>query len=181
HMDWHRASGLFIVFLLFFRLQWGLFGGETARFGRFVKGPGGVFSYLKGEAPATPGHNPLGGWSVVAMLAALLLQATAGLFAVDIDGIESGPLSHFVSFDQGRLAADIHGAVFNALLALVGLHLAAILFYAVMRRKNLVGPMITGADKGASRSADFVGTWRIAAAALAAGGATYVIANGFTF
>jgi len=74
----------------------------------------------------------------------LIAEVAFGLLAVDVDGIESGPLSVFVSFDQGRFAAEAHHLIFNAILALVALHLAAILFYAVVKRDNLVGPMITG-------------------------------------
>lgn len=180
-MDWHRASGLFILFLLIFRLQWGLFGGETARFAQFVKGPGAAIAYLKGASPAPLGHNPLGGWSVVAMLTALALQATGGLFAVDIDGIESGPLSHFVTFEQGRIAAQAHEIGFNALLVLVGLHLIAVFFYALVRRRNLVGPMITGRAGNPGTDSRRAPLWRLFAALSAAAGATYVIANGFAF
>ena len=76
-----------------------------------------------------PGHNPLGALSVLALLGLLLAQIVLGLFAVDVDGIESGPLSTYVSFDTGRVAAEWHEAVFDVLLWLIGLHVAAVLFY----------------------------------------------------
>jgi cytochrome b len=86
----------------------------------------------------------MGGWSVVAMLAILGTQVVSGLFAVDIDGIESGPLSHLVDFDQGRLASAIHGLCFTVLQALVVLHVLAVIFYLAVRRRNLIGPMVIG-------------------------------------
>lgn len=144
-MDWHRLSGQAVLFLIAFRLIWGLVGSDTARFAYFLKGPRAIRTYLADkQAPASVGHNPLGGWSVVAMLAILGTQVVSGLFAVDIDGIESGPLSHLVNFDQGRLASAIHGVCFTLLQALIVLHVLAVLFYLVVRRRNLIGPMVTG-------------------------------------
>jgi cytochrome b len=144
-LDWHRLSGYAVLTLIVFRLVWGLIGSETARFARFLKGLRGIANYVgkKSDGP-TLGHNPLGGWSVFAMLFLLAAQVTLGLFAIDVDGIESGPLAVFVTFDQGRVAAEIHHFIFNVLLALIGLHVLAILYYALFGRQNLVGPMITG-------------------------------------
>jgi cytochrome b len=144
HMDWHRLSGQALLFLIAFRLIWGIVGSGSARFAHFLKGPRTIRAYLSRGEGATVGHNPLGGWSVVAMLLALAVQVGTGLFAVDIDGIESGPLSHLVNFDQGRFASAIHGVVFNVLLGLIALHIVAILFYLIVRRRNLIGPMVTG-------------------------------------
>jgi cytochrome b len=146
-MEWHYRSGITLVILLTFRLIWGVIGGSSARFVAFVRGPGAALGYLRGAAAKDVGHNPVGGYSVVAMLLALVIQVGTGLFATDIDGLESGPLSHFVDFDQGRLAAKVHGISFNILLGLIGLHILAILFYLVIRRRNLVTPMVTGLDK----------------------------------
>ena len=147
-MEWHRWSGYAILALLVFRIYWGFAGGGTARFAQFVRGPRTALAYARslGRRPyaPSPGHNPLGGWSVLLMLATLVTMVVAGLFSVDVDGIESGPLADYVSFDQGRVAADIHGIVFNVLLALVALHVAAILFYLVRLRHDLIRPMITG-------------------------------------
>ncbi|MEO6092068.1 MAG: cytochrome b/b6 domain-containing protein [Novosphingobium sp.] len=145
-MEWHQRSGLAIFLLLTFRLLWGMVGSSTSRFSNFLRGPRGVAAYLRGEEPPLPGHNPLGGWSVIAMLTLLCLQVGTGLLAVDVDGIESGPLSYLVSFDQGRSAAGIHHLSFNLLLALIGLHILTIAFYLIVRRRNLVGRMLTGRD-----------------------------------
>lgn len=147
-MEWHRLSGYAVLTLLVFRLFWGFAGSRTARFRQFVRGPGTVMAYARTLGSrgghASDGHNPLGGWSVIAMLAALLAMVVAGLFAVDVDGFESGPLADWVSFDQGRAAAEVHEAVFTAILALTALHVAAIVFYLAVKRRNLVRPMMTG-------------------------------------
>jgi cytochrome b len=179
HMDWHYKSGLTICALLVFRLLWGLFGTTTARFRQFVKGPRGVWSYVRGQQPVTLGHNPLGGWSVVALLLALVTQVASGLFTVDLDGIESGPLSYLVSFDQGRTAAGIHEVSFNVLLALIALHVLAIAFYLVVKRRNLIGTMITGYERATSPVAVSRGGWiRLIVAVAVAGAVTWWIANG---
>jgi len=104
-MDWHRYSGYVLLALATFRVYWGFFGSSTARFSQFVRGPRAVVSYLKGRWAVMPGHNPLGALSVLVLLGLLLSQIVLGLFAVDVDGIESGPLSTYVSFDTGRAAA----------------------------------------------------------------------------
>lgn len=157
-MDWHRLSGYCILGLLLFRLWWGFTGSRTARFTQFVRGPGAVLAYARTlghrSGHSADGHNPLGGWSVIAMLAAAAAMVTAGLFAVDVDGLESGPLADYVSFDAGRTAAGIHETVFNVILALVALHVAAIVFYLGFKRVNLVRPMITGErDRNTSETA----------------------------
>ena len=146
HLEWHRYSGYTLLGLLVVRVYWGFFGSPTARFASFVKGPRAILEYLKQGAgrAAVPGHNPLGALSVVALLLLLTTQVTLGLFAVDVDGIESGPLSHLVSFDIGRTCADIHETVFNVLLAFIALHIGAVVFYLLFRRQNLIASMIHG-------------------------------------
>jgi cytochrome b len=143
-LEWHRWSGYGLLGLVLFRLYWGLFGSSTARFGRFVRGPRTVLAYLRGAWQAVPGHNPLGALSVVALLALLATQIVLGLFAVDVDGIESGPLSEFVDFDTGRAAAHWHCEVFDLLLWLIALHIGAILYYGFVKKQNLAGAMLHG-------------------------------------
>ena len=143
----HRTAGAVVAGLLVFRLWWGLFGASTARFGDFVKGPVAVLRYARGQTasgPVSAGHNPMGGWSVIALLAVLVATVALGLFAVDVDGLESGPFAGLVTFEDGRLASRLHDTAFDALKVLVVLHLAAIAYYAVVKRQNLVGPMIDG-------------------------------------
>jgi len=143
-LEWHRWSGYGLLGLVAFRLYWGFFGSSTARFARFVRGPRTVLAYLRGAWPAVPGHNPLGALSVVVLLALLATQIVLGLFAVDVDGIESGPLSEFVSFDAGRAAAQWHGDLFDLLLWLIALHIGAILYYGLVKKQNLAASMLHG-------------------------------------
>lgn len=147
-MELHRYSGYAVMGVVLFRLYWGFAGASTARFAGFVKGPAATLAYLGtlgNRAPSeTPGHNPLGGLSIMALLGVLVAHVTFGLFAVDIDGLESGPLSHLVEFDTGRAFAEWHETSFKILLVLIGLHLAAVAFYLVYKRENLIRPMVLG-------------------------------------
>lgn len=179
-MDWHVRSGLAVLALVAFRIVWGVIGSSTARFASFVRGPRAVAAYLRSGA-RTAGHSPLGAYSVLALLGALCVQIGAGLFAVDVDGIDSGPLAFLVSFDAGRLAAAIHEASFNLLLALVALHLAAVLFYVAVRKQPLVRRMITGRDATLPQGdQDLIRApaWRAALAALLAGGIAWWVGQG---
>ena len=142
HTDWHIWSGCAILTLLIFRLLWGLVGSSTARFSSFVRGPGSVLEYLRGRWSGI-GHTPLGALSVVALLLAVCAQVGLGLIAQDEDGIYAGPLSTLVSSDTSDKARDIHELWFNVVLALIVLHIAAILYYR-LRGKALTMPMITG-------------------------------------
>ncbi len=152
HMQWHFWSGLTIAGLLVFRIYWGFAGPETARFARFVKGPGDILGYagklFRTGYRASFGHNPLGALSVIAILAALAAQVGLGLFATDTDGLESGPLSRYVSYEFSRGAGELHEDAFNILIWLIALHVAAIAFYLVVKRINLIGPMVTGSRRG---------------------------------
>jgi cytochrome b len=185
-MDWHYLSGIAALGLLLFRLIWGMIGGHTARFSHFLRSPCAALSYLRDPAKpaAQPGHNPLGGYSVFAMLLLLAAQVGTGLFAVDVDGIESGPLSYLVSFEQGRVAAGVHETSFNLLLGLIALHLLAIAYYRVRYARRLILPMITGRDPQISDDVDDVasaGPLRFFLAAALAGGAAWWVSTGSSF
>ncbi len=181
-MDWHQRSGLAVCGLIIFRLIWGLLGSNTARFSQFLKGPRTVISYLKSTEPWQGiGHNPVGGWSSLLLILIVATQVSTGLFAVDIDGIESGPLSHFVDFDQGRIAAGVHHLGFDTILILSGLHIAAILFYLFVRKRNLIKPMISGDDALDGEAFSAVPLWRLALSITIAATFTWAIARGFIF
>ncbi len=183
-MDWHRLFGTILLGLLLFRLIWGFFGSNTARFASFVRSPAKVLAYLRSSGPGTrtPGHNPLGALSVLAMLLLLTVQIGTGLFAVDIDGLESGHLSFLVSFDLGRTAAGIHHLSFTLLQIVVSVHVAAVLFYLIVRKRNLIRPMVTGSDSqldtahGALASASPL---RLIVSALVAAGLAWLTSKGF--
>jgi cytochrome b len=140
----HFWSGYALLFLLVFRILWGFAGSSTARFATFVRGPAAVFAYLRDGRNDRSGHSPIGALSVLAMLLALLVQIATGLIQIDDEDFIEGPLSGLVSFDSAVLAHDVHEASFNVLLALIALHLLAILYYHLIRGRSLVRPMLTG-------------------------------------
>lgn len=181
-MEWHALSGLTVLGLIVFRLVWGFIGGSTSRFSSFVRSPATVIDYMRGSAgPTRPGHNPLGGYSVLALIGVLALQVGTGLFATDVDGLDSGPLSFLVSFDAGRAAAEVHEVAFNLLMALVVLHVAAIFFYLYVRRRNLLRPMVTGRDAalaGVDEPLRTAPLWRLALAVALAGGLAWWVSTG---
>ena len=143
--DWHIWSGFAILTLLIFRLLWGLFGSSTARFANFVRGPAAVRDYLRDNSSwRFAGHSPLGALSVIALLGAVAVQVGLGLLSVDEDGLNEGPLSQLVSLETSEAARDLHEDFFNVLLVLIGLHIAAILFYRLALNKKLTGAMFTG-------------------------------------
>ncbi|HEY1145442.1 MAG TPA: cytochrome b/b6 domain-containing protein [Allosphingosinicella sp.] len=180
-MSLHRLSGYVLLGLLLFRLVWGFVGSEPARFSRFVRGPAAVRRYLRGDrAGLALGHNPLGGWSVVAMFAVLALQIVFGLFSVDEDGLESGPLSYLVSFETGRTMHELHHNNFWLLLGLILVHVAAILWYLLVRRDNLIAAMITGRTRGSAGddSPAMAPSWRAPIVLLAAAAVAWFVARG---
>ena len=146
-MRWHVWSGCTILALLIFRLLWGFAGSTTARFAHFVRGPSAALGYARGllaRAPShTPGHNPLGGWMVLLLLASAALQAGTGLFSND-DIATEGPLYDKVSKATSDAISAVHQANAVVLLVLIGLHVAAVLYYLWYKRENLLRPMITG-------------------------------------
>jgi cytochrome b len=178
YLDQHKVIGYAMLGLVAFRILWGFAGTSTARFASFVTGPARLFAYLNSpRGEPVIGHNPLGAWSVVALLLVLGGQVTAGLFAQDVDGLESGPLSYLVSYESADAARGVHHLLFNVLLGLIALHIAAILFYLIAKRDNLVGPMVTGSKRfhRAVAAPMFVPVWRFAVcAALAAALALWV-------
>lgn len=147
-MDLHRYAGYVMMALLVFRLYWGFAGSNTARFSHFVQSPATTWRYathiLKPQSEPNFGHNPLGAYSVVLLLLLLCVQVILGLFAIDVDGWEAGPLNSYVSFETGRLCATWHEYVFNMLLAWVVLHVLAISYYFFARKQNLLSAMLSG-------------------------------------
>jgi cytochrome b len=138
-----------------------------------------VRAYLGGKFAPYIGHNPLGGWSVVAMFAALALQVSLGLFSIDIDCLQPGPLARFLSFDDARAVAHIHHLAFWVIVGLIALHLAAIAVYAA-RGRNLVAPMLSGRGEipegtTAPRTAPL---WRTIVIALAAFALAWFVGHG---
>ena len=146
-MQWHFYLGYWTVGLVVFRILWGFFGPRHARFGSFIHRPSAVWLYLKGmskrTSPRTIGHNPVGGLMVLLMLLLVAVQATTGLFTTD-DVVWAGPYNAAVSSSTASTLSTIHSINFNIILGVVGLHISAILFYALYKRQNLVVPMLHG-------------------------------------
>ena len=153
--SWHQRSGYCAVGLVVFRVVWGFVGGTYARFGTFLKGPMTIARYLAAQGTVrhtepSLGHNPLGGWSVVAMLVAIGTQAVTGLFLSLEDYGFQAPLAKYVSAATSDRLNALHGWAAWVVVALVALHLAAIVFYAVFHKTNLVPAMVTGFRRVAS-------------------------------
>lgn len=147
-MPWHFRLGYLAFALLAFRGVWGVVGGHWSRFGAFAYGPGALMRYLRG-APRPGdrfeiGHSPLASLSVWAMLVLLAAQVATGLVADDeISNV--GPLNRFVSGGTASRATGYHADVGQWLLiALVVLHVGAVLFYLLRKRRNLIAPMWHG-------------------------------------
>jgi len=153
-MQLHAMIGKSLLALILFRLLWGLYGSETARFSHFLKGPRAVLEHFRTLTSQTylptVGHNPAGGWMVVAMLAAITLQGLMGLFGKDDIGLFYGPLAGFVSDDMSGAIARWHHDWFNVILGLIGLHVAAVFLYRSVKGERLIGAMITGSKPGLS-------------------------------
>ena len=147
-MTWHFRLGLLALALVAFRLLWGFVGGRWSRFASFIYAPATLLRYLRGQAAPREhldvGHNPLGSLSVFALLAIVAVQVTTGLLADD-EIANAGPLNRFVSSAIGSSATGWHKEWGQwLLLALVALHVAAIVFYRLRHRQDLVRPMVFG-------------------------------------
>jgi len=162
-MQWHFWFGYATLALLLFRILWGFLGSQTSRFNQFVRGPGVVLRYLKSQLSASPqvsiGHNPLGGWSVLAMLACIALQVISGLFASDEIGTD-GPLFGLVSSRTVKLMTRLHDWNQNLLLGLIALHVAAVIGHLLLKHENLITPMLSGRKHVAAMDAPrFASAW----------------------
>src|ERR1035437_4467822 len=154
HAGWmsiHLVSGYVVLALLLFRVAWGFVGSETSRFRHLLGNPMHALRHLAGFRQRTPdtqvGHNPAGGWMVLLMLALLAVQVVSGLFRPKRHGTVVGPLAKYVSARAADAAAYVHGANFNLLAAVIGLHILAILAYALVKQHDLVRPMLTGVKR----------------------------------
>jgi len=145
---YHSYCAYALLGVVLFRIYWGFFGSSTARFSQFLRKPGAVFAYLKTlpqrDVKPSAGHNPVGGYSVLALLFIVLLQIGLGLFAIDVDGFDGGPFADYLKFKTSRMITEWHEITFNVLLGFIALHILAILYYRLWRRQNLTGAMLHG-------------------------------------
>jgi len=180
-MDWHSRTGDALLALVLFRLLWAFFGSETARFSAFLASRRAAALYLADLVRREPdrqiGHNPVGGWMVLLLLALLLAEALTGIYVAN-DVADKGPLTEIVPSAIANLVTDLHTYFWNALLVATVLHVIAILLYGAVIRHDLVTPMLTGWKNlppdtkqphlaSAARAAFLLGCSVLAAAALA--------------
>jgi cytochrome b len=183
-MRLHVWIGESILTLLLFRVVWGFVGSDTARFSRFLRSPVAGLRHLaqlrRREPDREIGHNAAGGWMVLVMLALIGVQVGTGLCANDLDdgGDTEGPLMHLVGKDRSDWLGHVHYLNFKAIEAVIVLHVLAIVAYAVLKRQNLVRPMVTGtkllpADVVAPRMVNPV--WALVLLAVAFGAVVWVV------
>lgn len=185
-MKWHQINGLFILFLVSFRIFWGFFGSSTARFTRFIYGPGKIRAYLSatrsGKRQKYLSHNPLGGAMVIALLLMLATQATTGLFSSD-GMFASGPLSDRVSESLSEQFSGLHEIGFIFLLVMVIAHVSAVLFYLLKHKDNLIKPMLNGYKMAANyedgKEMQPVSAWRTVLCLVLAAIVVYMANSGF--
>ena len=146
-IELHATLGRAALALVLFRVLWGVVGSSYARFSQFVRGPGTVLTYARSllaqQSEFIAGHNPLGGWMVMVLLVAILLQAVLGMFAND-DILFEGPLTYLVSKEISDLITGLHKDMFTVLLVLVALHVAAVLWHKLFKGEDLLTAMFTG-------------------------------------
>jgi cytochrome b len=133
----HEPIGWVMVALLALRLAWGLAGRDrAARFASFVRGPAAVVAYarnvLRQRAPRFLGHNPLGGWMVIALMLTLAAVAVTG-WLVTTD-----------AFFGSEIMEEVHEALAEGVLVLVAVHVAGVIYTGRHQRENLVRAMLTG-------------------------------------
>lgn len=175
-MVWHFRLGYAVLCLLLFRLVWGFIGGRWSRFSSFIYSPASLSGYLRGRGKPehSAGHNPLGAGSVFALLGLFAAQVATGLMSDDEIAF-SGPLAKFVTNATVSVATNYHKNIGKwILLALVVLHILAILYYLFWKKQNLTKAMLAGDKQMATpveASRDSLATRLLAAAVFAACGA----------
>ena len=182
-MIYHAWCGEAVLALLIFRVVWGFIGSGPSRFRTFLAGPATVFRYaltlLRKDSDHHLSHNPLGGWSVAAMLLVLFIQSGTGLFAND-DIATQGPLYKWVSKAASDRLTSLHHLNHDVIIVLVAVHVAAVLFHLIYKKENLVTSMITGVKQWQDHFTGDVSQqplWLAALVAAAAAGAVYLLVH----
>ncbi len=154
----HATLGYTMVGLVAFRIVWGLMGTRYARFSAFVRSPAAVIRYMvslvKGRPERHVGHNPAGAVAIVAMLLMSWAVGVTGWAAYNGTG--------------GEWLGELHGGVASAMLALVAIHVAAVLASSLLHRENLIGAMVTGYKSGRADEGIRTARWGFAALVMAA-------------
>jgi cytochrome b len=178
----HLASGFSMLALLLFRIAWGFIGSDTSRFRSFLVSPIAGLRHLRQFSAREPdtqvGHNAAGGWMVLIMLLLLALQVGTGLCANDNRSTE-GPLAKYVGKSASDVLSRLHGWNFGSLAVAIALHIVAIVAYAVIKKQDLVRPMITGKKRlpAATRAPRMASPLAALAILAIAGAAVWVLAT----
>jgi cytochrome b len=147
YFKYHLWFGYLVVVLAAFRVLWGFVGTRHARFSSFLRGPRATGAYLlamlRGSAPATPGHNPLGAWMVLFLLFALVAQGVTGLFAND-EIFNTGPLYGYIGDALSLKLTSWHRRLFDWILVAVVLHVLAVVGHRLLAGHDLIRPMFSG-------------------------------------
>jgi cytochrome b len=135
----HEQLGYAALAIVAVRLVWGFIGSRYARFGDFVRSPGKTFAYLSAvvarREPHYVGHNPLGGWMIVMLLATIaVICGTGWLYTTD-------------AYWGVAWVGELHEGATDFLIALVALHVAGVVFTSIRQKENLVKAMITGTKR----------------------------------
>ncbi|WP_371376587.1 cytochrome b/b6 domain-containing protein [Thalassotalea aquiviva] len=161
--DLHFSCAFILFGLWLTRLVWGFVGSESSRFSQFIKSPISVCKHLlkREQRPNHLGHNPIGGYMVLALLLSLGLQLVTGLFASD-DVFSEGPLYPFFSESLVAQMDSLHHANFNVLLFLIGLHMSAGVLHLI-KGDNVIWAIISGVKKdtavNANKPLKFKSSW----------------------
>lgn len=138
HSDtvWHAWLGYVALAIVVIRIVWGFVGTPYARFTNFVRRPTITLQYTRAvvahSEPRFVGHNPMGAWMIVALLATVtLLGVTGWLGTTD-------------AYWGVAWVGESHEALSNLLLGLIGLHVAGVVFSSWRHQENLARAMITG-------------------------------------
>ena len=148
-MKWHRYNGYAVLILIVWRLLWGVFGSSTSRFATFVAWPWRAASYgidlVRGRDRHFLGHNPLGTYMVLVLLAAVTLQTMLGMFATEHNYLTWGPLAPMIADDLTQKITKWHKQFFwYGLIGLIIVHIVANVLYGLVKRDPLVKAMVTG-------------------------------------
>lgn len=132
----HDAAGYSVLVLIGFRLARSLFGKPAERFSRFVCGWKATTNYVRRLLAGTEqrylGHNPLGGWMIVALILTATLTSLSGwLYVTD-------------RFWGVEWVEELHDGSANLLLALIGIHVLGVIFTSFRQGENLAASMIHG-------------------------------------
>ncbi len=152
---WHRWNGLALLTVIVWRLLWGIAGPRNVRFNAFVRSPWAAAAYgrdlIQGQPRRFLGHNPLGAYMVLALLAVTGTIGALGLFAVEDNDLATGPLYRLAGNELAKVATGWHRYLFEpVLLVLIGLHVAANVLYGVLKKDPLIPAMVTGQKPAAA-------------------------------